>query len=242
VTTALAFGLVAQGLIAAAAVRILCDLLLRPNRNGDAANASQSILAPAHADGSHRRSTPASAGGIGEPAASTGDLPRGTVWAVMAVPLVMLVPLGACTLAEHMRGIWGDPSVTTCALLALFVARPAWLPARLPRRIAAGITMLIAVPLYGPILGLTLPIPDLYATGWSPYALLIVVAAAGVLMRISGRWCGTWATIIALGLMMYAVRAMESSNLIDYLCDPGLLLAIAAIAVLPPNTSRNAAA
>lgn len=206
----LAYGLVAQGLIAAAVVRVLCELLMRPHRSG-------ATLDAAGAD----------------PTGSSRDLPRGVAWAVVAVPLVLLLPMGQCTVAERMRGIWGDPSVTTCALLALFVARPARLPRRPSRALSLGLTLLVTIPLYGPILGAGLPVPDLYAIGWSPYALLIVIAAAAWLLHVSARWCSTWALIMTLGLLMYAIRAMESSNLLDYLIDPGLLLAIAAMAVLP---------
>ncbi|MBU3729571.1 MAG: hypothetical protein FGM37_10055 [Phycisphaerales bacterium] len=214
----LAYGLVAQALIAAAAVRLAVDLIL-------------SRYAAALIQGDSIRPHGIAAFFVREQ--RVGDLPRGVAWAAMAGPVVLLAPLGGCTVAEHMRGIWGDPSVVTCALLAIFIARPGRLPARPSRPMCIGITVLVTLPLYAPIFGLALPLPDLYALGWSAHALLLVIAVAGAMAWIGQRWCATWATIVAIALMAYALRAMESSNLIDYLADPGLLLTIAAMSAMP---------
>lgn len=213
-----AFGLIAQGLVAAALVRLVLELLPQRKVARTAAHEAATRASPARA-------------GNGRPSGS--DVPRGTPWAMMAIPLVLLVPLGSCTVAEHMRGIWGDPSVVTCAILAIFIARPGRLPNRPSRMACLGVTLLVTIPLYAPILGARLPVRELYALGWQPDALLAAIAAAALLMRLAGRWCGTWSTIIAIALIAYSVRAMESSNLIDYLADPGLLLTVAAMAALP---------
>lgn len=222
----LAYGLVGQALIAAAVVRLAIELYGRraaaPAAAGDAPSPS-GLRAPQPND---RRAA---------------DVPRGTPWAVMAAPLVLLVSVGDCTIAEHMRGIWGDPSIVTSAILAVFIARPGRLPERPSRATCIGLTLLVTVPLYGPVFGLALPLTDLYSLGWQPYALLAAVALAAPLMWLSGRWCASWATIMAIALLAYAVRAMESSNLLDYLADPGLLLTIAAMAALPraePSAQR----
>ena len=220
----LAYGLVAQALIAAAAVRLAVDLIL-------------SRYAAALIQGDSIRPHGIAASVVREP--RVGDLPRGVAWAAMAGPVVLLAPLGGCTVAEHMRGMWGDPSVVTCALLAIFIARPGRLPTRPSRPMCIGITVLVTLPLYAPILGLAMPLPDLYALGWSAHALLLVIAVAGAVAWIGRRWCGTWATIVAIALLSYAARGMESSNLIDYLADPGLLITIAAMSAMP--TARPAA-
>lgn len=211
-------GLIAQALIAAAAVRLLLELVLP---RGAARPDMQDSSGDSHRSTKDTRD------------AQTGELPRGLAWAALAGPLALLVPVGGCTVAEHMRGIWGDPSVVTCALLAIFIARPGRLPARPSRPMCIGLTVLVTLPLYAPIFGLALPLPDLYALGWPAHALLVVIAAAGALAWTFGRWCGAWATIIAIALLAYAAGAMESSNLIDYLADPGLLLTIAAMAAMP---------
>ena len=214
------YGLLAQAMIAASMVRLALDLIPRQEL---ARLGSGDLAAPA--PGSQSATSANGRGG--------SVIPRGIAWAVMAGPLVLLVPLGGCTIAEHMRGIWGDPSVVTCAILAMFVARPGQLPDRPSRTMCIGITLLVTVPLYGPIFGLKLPVPDLYAIGWQPYPLLVVIAVAALLMHISGRWCGTWSAIVATALLAYAAGAMESSNLLDYLADPGLLIALAVMGALP---------
>lgn len=153
----------------------------------------------------------------------------GNALAAAAGTAALLVPVGECTIAEHMRGVWGDPSVVTALLLALFLARPSWLPPRPSPSLCLGITMLVTLPLYLPVLGATLPLSDLYSLGWSPHALLAAIAGCAALLWAAGRWNGTWACIVAAGLAAYAAGLLESSNLIDHLADPGLLLAIAGI-------------
>ena len=216
-TLQLTYGLVAQALIAAAAVRLVLDLVLqRSSRNG--ANGD-----PVPADGSRAPRT----GG------RRNDLPRGAALAIMAGPIVLLMPAGSCTLAEHMRAIWGDPSVVTAVLLAIFIARPGRLPRRPARPMCIGLTLMVTVPLYAPLAGMTLPVQDLYGLGWQPYALLIAIAAGALLAGLARRWCGTWCTIVAIALLAYSARVMESTNLLDYLADPGLLLTLAAMGILP---------
>ncbi len=223
----LTYGLLAQAMIAASIVRLALDLL--PRRDGARTNGSE-----ASAPGGRSPSSGSARAG--------SDIPWGTAWAVMAGPLVLLVPVGGCTIAEHMRGVWGDPSAVTCAILAMFIARPGQLPDRPSRLLCIGITLLVTVPLYGPVFGLRLPMPDLYALGWQPHPLLVVIAVAALLMRLSGRWCGTWSTIVAVALLAYAAGAMESSNVIDYLADPGLLIALAVMGAIPrPGRPRSAA-
>jgi hypothetical protein len=217
VTLQLTYGLVAQALIAAAAVRLAAELLLpRTSRNGAVPD-----------------SGPVRTGEAARARERIDDLPRGAAWAIMAGPLVLLVPAGACTIAEHMRGIWGDPSVVTCALLAIFMARPGRLPKRPPRLMCVGLTLLVTVPLFAPLAGVSLPLPDLYALGWQPYALLVAIAASAVLSALARRWCRTWCIIVAIALLAYSARVMESTNLLDYLADPGLLLTLAAMGILP---------
>jgi hypothetical protein len=217
VTLQLTYGLVAQALIAAAAVRLAAELLLpRTSRKGPAPE-----------------SAPVRTGQAARARERIDDLPRGAAWAIMAGPLVLLVPAGACTIAEHMRGIWGDPSAVTCALLAIFIARPGRLPPRPSRLMCIGLTLLVTVPLYAPLASVQLPLTDLYAIGWQPHALLMVIAASALLSVLARRWRGTWCIIVAIALLAYSVRIMESTNLLDYLADPGLLLTLAAMGMLP---------
>ena len=142
---------------------------------------------------------------------------------------VMLLLAGSAegiNFAGHLRGLWGDPSIVTLLLLFLFTLQPSWLPDAPRPTTCVLITLLVTVPLYGPML---LPVPtvqdNLYAIGWQPWSLLIVIALATLIMWRSLQ--RTWLNIIALALLAYAGRLMESDNLWDYLVDPGLLVTIA---------------
>jgi len=142
---------------------------------------------------------------------------------------VMLLLAGSAegvTLAGHLRGLWGDPSIVTFLLLFLFTMQPSWLPSVPRPTTCVLITLLVTVPLYGPML---LPVPtvqdNLYAIGWQPWSLLIAITLGALIMWRSLQ--RTWLHIVALALLAYAGRLMESDNLWDYLVDPGLLVAIA---------------
>ena len=142
---------------------------------------------------------------------------------------VMLLLAGSAegvTLAGHLRGLWGDPSIVTFLLLFLFTMQPSWLPSVPRPTTCVLITLLVTVPLYGPML---LPVPtvqdNLYAIGWQPWSLLIAITLGALIMWRSLQ--RTWLNIVALALLAYAGRLMESDNLWDYLADPGLLVAIA---------------
>jgi hypothetical protein len=142
---------------------------------------------------------------------------------------VMLLLAGSAegiNFAGHLRGLWGDPSIVTLLLLFLFTLQPSWLPDAPRPTTCVLITLLVTVPLYGPML---LPVPtvqdNLYAIGWQPWSLLIVIALATLIMWRSLQ--RAWLNIIALALLAYAGRLMESDNLWDYLVDPGLLVTIA---------------
>lgn len=146
--------------------------------------------------------------------------------------LVVAIPIGNISIAAHLRGLWGDPSIVTLALLAMYTACPAWLPNRPSTITALLITFAVMLPLYG---ALILPIPmmqtDLYSLGWQPRPLLIVIAvilpAYALLRALDHRWVN----VISIALLGYIVGMMESSNMIDYLVDPGLLIIIAFLAI-----------
>jgi len=144
----------------------------------------------------------------------------------LPVMLLLAGSMEGVTFAGHLRGLWGDPSIVTLLLLFLFTLQPSWLPSRPRPTTCLLITLLVAVPLYGPML---LPVPtvqdNLYAIGWQPWSLLIAITLGALIMWRSLQ--RTWLNIVALALLAYAGRLMESDNLWDYLVDPGLLVTIA---------------
>ena len=144
---------------------------------------------------------------------------------------VMILLAGAAdgvSLAGHVRGLWGDPSVTSLLILFLFTLQPSWLP-RMPR---PGTLLAISIPLslalYAPLLMPMGLVPgDLYAMGLEPQPLLGVMGVASAVLLLARRLDGRWSALVALALLAYAGRLMESDNLWDYLVDPGLMLAMA---------------
>lgn len=144
----------------------------------------------------------------------------------LPVMLLLAGSMEGVTFAGHLRGLWGDPSIVTLLLLFLFTLQPSWLPSRPRPTTCLLITLLVAVPLYGPMLLPVTAVQDnLYAIGWQPWSLVIAITLGTLIMWRSLQ--RTWLNIIALALLAYAGRLMESDNLWDYLVDPGLLVTIA---------------
>ncbi len=144
---------------------------------------------------------------------------------------VMLLLAGAAegvSFAGHLRGLWGDPSVISLLILFLFTLQPAWLPGVPRPSTCLALTLLVALPLYAPLL---IPIPavqgGLYELGYRPWPVLLALTVGWILLRAFQGTDPRWTILIGLSLLAYAGRLMESDNLWDYLVDPGLLLAIA---------------
>ena len=145
---------------------------------------------------------------------------------------MLVVSIEGVSLAGHLRGLWGDPSIVTFVLLMLYTVRPSLLPDRPLGVTTVCATIFVAFPLYAP---LVLEVPgiqtDLYSLGWDPTWILIAVAiivVASTCLRTLGH---RWINIVAIALGAYCFGVMESDNLWDYLVDPGLLAVLAFLAV-----------
>ena len=152
--------------------------------------------------------------------------------------IVIIVPVAGVSIAGHLRGLWGDPSIVTFLLLFLYTVRPSSLPNRPRLSTCVLVSLFVMLPLYLPLFLLNPNVPvDLYAIGWHPKWILIaiaVIALGSVMMR---RMAPRWTNIIAIGLISSSVGLMESDNLWDYLVDPGLLFTIAFLAIAGSITS-----
>ena len=152
--------------------------------------------------------------------------------------IVIIVPVAGVSIAGHLRGLWGDPSIVTFLLLFLYTVRPSSLPNRPRLSTCVLVSLFVMLPLYLPLFLLNPNVPvDLYATGWHPKWILIaiaVIALGSVMMR---RMAPRWTNIIAIALIASSVDLMESDNLWDYLVDPGLLFTIAFLAIAGSITS-----
>ena len=152
--------------------------------------------------------------------------------------IVIIVPVAGVSIAGHLRGLWGDPSIVTFLLLFLYTVRPSSLPNRPRISTCVLVSLFVMLPLYLPLFLLNPNVPvDLYAIGWHPKWILIaiaVIALGSVMMR---RLAPRWTNIIAIALIASSVGLMESDNLWDYLVDPGLLFTIAFLAIAGSITS-----
>ena len=152
--------------------------------------------------------------------------------------IVIIVPIAGVSLAGHLRGLWGDPSIVTFLLLFLYTVRPSSLPNRPRISTCVLVSLFVMLPLYLPLFLLNPNVPlDLYSYGWKPKWILIaiaVIALGSVMMR---RLAPRWTNIIAIALIASSVGLMESDNLWDYLVDPGLLFTIAFLAIAGSITS-----
>ena len=152
--------------------------------------------------------------------------------------IVIIVPIAGVSIAGHLRGLWGDPSIVTFLLLFLYTVRPSSLPNRPRVSTCVLVSLFVMLPLYLPLFLLNPNVPvDLYAIGWHPKWILIaiaVIALGSVMMR---RLAPRWTNIIAIALIASSVGLMESDNLWDYLVDPGLLFTIAFLAIAGSITS-----
>ena len=152
--------------------------------------------------------------------------------------IVIIVPVAGVSIAGHLRGLWGDPSIVTFLLLFLYTVRPSSLPNRPRVSTCVLVSLFVMLPLYLPLFLLNPNVPvDFYSYGWKPKWILIaiaVIALGSVMMR---RLAPRWTNIIAIGLISSSVGLMESDNLWDYLVDPGLLFTIAFLAIAGSITS-----
>jgi len=152
--------------------------------------------------------------------------------------IVLIVPIAGVSLAGHLRGLWGDPSIVTFLLLFLYTVRPSSLPNRPRLSTCVLVSLFVMLPLYLPLFLLNPNVPvDLYSYGWNPKWILIaiaVIALGSVMMR---RMAPRWTNIIAIALIASSIGLMESDNLWDYLVDPGLLFTIAFLAIAGSITS-----
>ncbi len=152
--------------------------------------------------------------------------------------IVLIVPIAGLSIAGHLRGLWGDPSIVTFLLLFLYTVRPSSLPNRPRLSTCVLVSLFVMLPLYLPLFLLNPNVPvDLYAIGWHPKWILIAIAVIALGCVMMRRMAPRWTNIIAIALIASSVDLMESDNLWDYLVDPGLLFTIAFLAIAGSITS-----
>jgi hypothetical protein len=148
---------------------------------------------------------------------------------LLAVAVIVLsIPLWGVSAAGFVRGITGDLSIATLALLALALVRS------LSGRALAGEqnrhallkAVLIAGVLFYPLaLGLTMFDP--YRLGYGD--LWFMLALLGLAAWSSLRYSTLFALCIAAAVAAWSVGWYESTNLWDYLFDPWLVVYAGAV-------------
>lgn len=139
--------------------------------------------------------------------------------ALLAAVAAALVPLGGLPAAGYLRGIVGDPSVTTVLLLLRGLLRPVFRWAPVDARSRLALQVLVAAGGLG-LYPLALaprafdPYRLGYANPWFLGGLLALAVAAGLRRLTLVAGC------FALAVLAWAVAAYESRNLWDYLIDP----------------------
>jgi hypothetical protein len=137
----------------------------------------------------------------------------------VAAAALGLLPLGHLSTAAHLRGQFGDLSVTSMALLALgllsFLLGRDLLGERSRRALYPALA-LVALFFYPFALGFTYFDP--YGAGYGSYAMLGALAASVLAAWLARQYAIV--AIVSLALAAYLVGALESSNLCDYLLDP----------------------
>ena len=147
-----------------------------------------------------------------------------------AVFVLLLVPFTELPLAAYVRGMVGDPSITTLVLLGYAVAqRNGVLPGPgTPRRIGGLLLLVLAGCVLYPLALGAAPY-DTYRWGYGDpcfLGLLLALALAGVVWRMP-----LITLSISLAVLAWAAGWYESGNLWDYLIDP--LLTVYALLALP---------
>jgi len=156
-----------------------------------------------------------------------GLAPRQRTLAVASLLLVAAIPVRELPLAGYVRGVLGDPSISTMLLagtwLVSFVLQRDLLGAR-ERAAWLAAAVVAALVLYPMALGASAFDP--YALGYGSYGFATALLA--VTLVAWGARCNWLVASIVAAVAAYLAGLLESANLWDYLVDP-LIAAYAAL-------------
>lgn len=141
--------------------------------------------------------------------------PKPKMWLAGALLMAVIVPLGALSAVEFVRGVTGDLSITTLLLLVLALRSNAVTAVQQK----FGLLVLIAlgaVALYPFALGVGMFDPYRMGFGnqWFIAGLLLLTLLAWLRHYTLMAWA------IALAVLAWSAGWYESNNLWDYLIDP----------------------
>ena len=142
----------------------------------------------------------------------------------------LMTPVGGMSAAQNIRGLTGDLSLSTMALIAWYLLRtfvPGW-PRRFERELVFGAALLVPFAAVFYPLALGVSMVDPYAHGFYPTVLTAVLLSMLGCALLAGWYLS--AGLIIGAWVGFAGRWLESDNLWDYLFDP--VLVAAAVAML----------
>lgn len=148
-------------------------------------------------------------------------------WLAAAPALAALIPLqDGIAPAMMLRGLWGDPSITSLQLLGLALA------GRLPSALDQdwrGPAAIAGLGLLFYPLALGLGDVNPYRMGYTAWPLMLGFGAAALLCWWRGQ--ALWLWLLTVNLLAYAAGLLESPNLWDTLLDPLLVAAMMVMAL-----------
>jgi hypothetical protein len=165
-----------------------------------------------------------------------GLTPGRRAFVLAGVAVVALTPFGGLSPAGYLRGLTGDLSITTLALLLRVLCGHVFRSAPVEEKDQVVLQVLVAVAglvLYPLALGIGTfdPYRLGYASPWLMGTLLLVVLTTWLRGLHLATWC------IALAALAYSVGWYESNNLWDYLLDP--LVATYGLSALVRRAARR---
>ncbi len=151
------------------------------------------------------------------------QLPFQSRWVWLFGILLGALPIDGIPLAAHLRGFFGDPSITSIQLLALAIlgSPPKQLTAEWHAPLLIG---LAGVIFYSLALGgaMKIGIDDPYRLGYRPGFLLAALAIPSILLWWRGQ--ALWLWLLSVDLLAFTLQIEISSNLWDSLLDPQLVV------------------
>jgi hypothetical protein len=161
---------------------------------------------------------------------------RSRVFSVV-VALFALIPFGeGDSLATAMRGLWGDPSITSLPFLALAMLD------KTPMSLRHGWRLPAFVAVIGVALTLSALGPwniDLYRLGYQPAWLVGMLGIVAVAAWWRENALCLW--LLAIDLFVWQAGWLASTNLWDYLLDPLLVIVMFALAIRNTHRRRHLA-
>ncbi|MFQ3322247.1 MAG: hypothetical protein ACI90U_000053 [Pseudomonadales bacterium] len=155
---------------------------------------------------------------------------KGKGFAFVIIVAVTLIPVNQITTTGYIRGVTGDISlISLCWLFTAFVAKVTGkdLVNQQQRTLNIVTLCILALVLYPASLGLVQTDP--YVWGYQANNLLIVLAIIGIAMWYAGNYHLTlW---IALAVLGFAFKIMESTNLWDYIIDAWLAIFVISLTI-----------